>query len=186
MTLLFANRAQSTVAGPISSTATTLYLAAGTGAAFPLPTNVGDYFCGTFNDQLTQTRTEIVHVTARSGDTLTLQRAQEGTVAQAWSAGDLFGNLVPAGSLTSFVQAGTGPASTSILYIGTDTSSTANAVVAATTPVPAALAIGMQFNIKIANTCTGPSTLALNGGAQVPIVRSDGSALIGKELTAAE
>jgi hypothetical protein len=186
MSILFANNANSTVAGPISATGTTLLLAAGTGAFFPNPVNTGDYFCGTFYDQLTKTRTEIVHCAARSGDTLTIQRGQEGTTPQAWSAGDLFGNLVTAGSLNSFVQAGTGPAATSILYIGTDTSSTVNAVVAATTPVPAALATGMQFNLKIANTNTGPVTISLNGGPQIAAARTDGSALIGKELDAGE
>jgi hypothetical protein len=183
MAILFANNANSTVAGPITSTVTTVNLSAGTGAAFPNPVNPGDYFCGTFYDQLTKTRTEIVHCTARAGDTLTIQRAQEGTLGQAWSAGDLFGNLVTAGSLNNFVQAGTGPSPTSLIYTGADTSATANAVVAATTPIPAALATGMQFNIKIKNTNTGPSTLQLNGGSAVPTVRSDGSAMLGKELT---
>jgi hypothetical protein len=186
MSILFSNNANSTVAGPISSVATVVNVASGGGAAFPSPTNPGDYFCVTFYDQLTKTRTEICHCTARNADTLTLQRAQEGTAAQAWSAGDLIGNLVTAGSLMNFVQAGTGPASTSILYVGTDTSSTVNAVVAATVPVPANLAIGMQFNIKIANTNTGAATAKFNGGAVIPIVRQDGSAMVGKELTAAE
>lgn len=186
MTILFANNAKSTCAGPISATGTTLLLAAGQGAFFPNPVNMGDYFCGTFNDQLTQTRTEIVHCTARNGDTLTIQRGQEGTSPQAWSAGDLFGNLITAGSMNSFVQAGTGPAATSILYVGTDTSSTVNSVVANTVPVPANLATGMQFNIQIKNQNNGPSTISLNGGPNIAIVRTDGSALLGKELNAGE
>src|SRR6516225_1144941 len=129
MSLLFSNNANSTVAGPISSVSTTVNLAAGGGAPFPNPVNPGDYFCVTFYDQLTKTRTEICHCTSRSADTLTLVRGQEGKTPQAWSPGDLIGNLVTAGSLNQFVQTGSGPASTSIVYVGTDTSSTVNAVV---------------------------------------------------------
>jgi hypothetical protein len=160
-------------------------LAAGSGAEFPNPTG-GNYFVATFYDQATKTITEIVHVTARSGDTCTIVRAQEGTVAGTWNAGDIFANLVTAGTLNAFVQAGTGPANTSVVYVGTDTSATPNQVIANTNPVPASLATGMLFNIKIANTNTGAVTLALNGGAAIAATRIDGSPLIGGDIVASE
>jgi hypothetical protein len=159
-------------------------LVTGTGSEFPNPVNTGDYFCGTFYDALTKSISEIVHVTAVSGDTLTIQRGQENTLARGWGMGDIFINNLTAGSLTNFVQAGGPPqSSTSVIYVGTDTSSTLNLINVVTNPIPASLQPGMQFNIKVAATNTGPVTIQINGAAAIPVVRSDGSALVGKELT---
>src|SRR5262245_38699682 len=116
MAIKWSNNASTTVAGSITATDTTVALAAGTGVLFPAPTG-GDYFKATFYDQATKTLTEIVHCTSRAGDICTIVRAQEGTTAKAWSASDLFANLVTAGTLSSFVQAGTGPADTSVVYV---------------------------------------------------------------------
>jgi hypothetical protein len=182
--ILFSNNASSTVAGSITTTATSVALAAGTGVKFPNPTG-GDYFVATFYDQTTKTINEIVHVTARSGDICTIVRAQEGTVASAWSAADIFANLVTAGTLEAFVQAGTGPADTSVIYVGTDTG-TVNHIIATTNPVPPSYQVGMQFNIKVKNTNTGPTDLQFNGVAAVRASRQDGSDLIGGNVTASE
>lgn len=102
-TILWANNATTTLAGGISNVATTAVLAAGTGVEFPSP-GVGQYFTMTFNDAATGLLDEIVHVTNVSGDTITIVRAQEGTTAQSWSAGDLASNLLTAGSLAALVQ----------------------------------------------------------------------------------
>lgn len=93
----FANDAKTTLAGGITNVATTVNLSPGSGALFPT-LGTGQYFMGTFRDAATRLISEIVKVTARSSDTLTIVRAQEGTTAVAWSAGDLFGNLWTAGS----------------------------------------------------------------------------------------
>lgn len=103
-TFLFANNASSTLAAPISNSATTVNLATGQGALFPNP-SAGQQFALTFNDAATGLLTEIVYCTARSGDSLTIVRAQEGTVAQGWSAGDLAANLVTAGQMAAMLQA---------------------------------------------------------------------------------
>lgn len=103
MSLLFSNNAQTTIAGSISNTAVAVALAPGTGAEFPSPA-AGQTFLGTFNDAATGLLYEIVSVTARSTDTLTIVRAQESTVALAWSAGDIFGNFMTAGTAAAFVQ----------------------------------------------------------------------------------
>lgn len=102
-TFIFANNASSTLAAPISNVATSVTLAAGTGALFPNP-SAGQQFSLTFNDAATGLLTEIVYCTARSGDTLTIARAQEGTVAQGWLAGDLAANLVTAGQMAAMQQ----------------------------------------------------------------------------------
>jgi len=100
---LFANDASSTLAGPITNAATAVTLASGTGALFPNP-SAGQQFSLTFNDAATGLLTEIVYCTARTGDTLTIVRAQESTVAQSWLAGDLAANLVTAGQMAAMVQ----------------------------------------------------------------------------------
>jgi hypothetical protein len=185
MTILWSNNASTTVSGSITPTATSVALAAGTGVEFPSPTG-GDYFCATFYDQATKTINEIVHVTARSGDVCTIVRAQEGTVAGTWNAGDIFANLVTAGTLRAFVQAGVGPANTSLVYVGTDVSTTPGLIVCNTNPVPSSLAVGMLFNIWVKNTNPGPVNLQLNGGASIAATRANGAAMVGGDCTASE
>lgn len=88
MTQLFANNAASTVAdNPLLIGATTLNLHTGDGAMFPSPTN-HDFFMLTLTQAGSpETSWEIVKVTARSTDALTIVRAQEGTSAAAWAQG---------------------------------------------------------------------------------------------------
>src|SRR6516164_8086885 len=183
MTILFSNNASTTVSGSITAASTTVMLAAGTGVLFPNPTG-GNFYVATFYDQATKTQNEIVHVTAMAGDIATIVRAQEGTTAKNWNAGDIFANLVTAGTLNNFVQAGTGPANTSLVYVGTDTSVTPNLVIATTNPVPTSFAIGMLFNILIKNTNTAAVNVQLNGLASVPLVRSNGAALLNGDIIA--
>lgn len=106
--ILFANDAASTLAGSISNVATTCALAAGTGALFPNP-GADEYFVMTFTDASTGLLKEIVHCTARATDTLTIVRAQEGTTALAWTAGDIAANLNTAGTMAGLVQPGDNP-----------------------------------------------------------------------------
>ena len=83
---LFANDASTTIAAPISTSATAVSLASGTGSEFPNP-SAGQQFSGTFNDAATGLLTEIVYVTGITGNNVTaMVRAQEGTVAQNWLA----------------------------------------------------------------------------------------------------
>jgi len=49
---------------------------------------------------------EIMHVTARSGDTLTVERARDGTSALAYSLGDVIESRIPACFLDFLVQKG--------------------------------------------------------------------------------
>ena len=101
--ILFANRAGSTLAGPITNTALTANLAAGTGVLFPQP-QANQYFVLTFIDAATGLLTEIVHVTNVTGDVITMQRGQENTTALNWLAGDKAQNLHTAGVAASFGQ----------------------------------------------------------------------------------
>lgn len=98
--LLAANNAQSVLAAGISASATSLTLNTGTGALFPSPVSGTSFFKLTLIDAATGQLTEIVHVTARTGDVMTIERAQEGTVARAWSANDIAANMMTAGTLS--------------------------------------------------------------------------------------
>ena len=102
---LFANDANTTLAAPITNTALSLTVASGTGALFPNP-SAGQQFALTMVDASTGEETEIMYSTARSGDTFTVIRGQEGTIAQAWIAGDLVGNFWTAGQAAAMQQSG--------------------------------------------------------------------------------
>jgi hypothetical protein len=102
-TFIWANNASSTLAGPITPSATSLTLASGTGALFPNP-SAGQQFGLTLVDAATGLNTEIMYCTARTGDVCTVVRGQEGTAAQSWIAGDLAANLLTAAQLAALVQ----------------------------------------------------------------------------------
>ncbi|WP_448878459.1 hypothetical protein [Enterobacter asburiae] len=98
--LLAANNAQTVLAAGISASATTMTVNSGTGALFPSPSAGVSFFKLTLVDAATGQLTEIVHVTARTGDTMTIDRGQEGTTARAWSANDIAANMMTAGTLS--------------------------------------------------------------------------------------
>lgn len=99
LTLLTANNAQTVLAAGISASATSLTVNSGTGALFPAVTSGVSFFKLTLVDAATGQLSEIVHVTARTGDTMTIERGQEGTTARAWSANDIAANMMTAGTL---------------------------------------------------------------------------------------
>ncbi len=91
---------KSTLALSISSTATSLSVAPGTGINFPNPTT-GQAFAITLIDAATGTKSEIMYVTAVSTDNFTVVRGQEGTTAIAWTSGDYVNAFVTQGSLVA-------------------------------------------------------------------------------------
>ena len=95
MSFLFSNNAIGTLAGPITSAAAALTLNAGQAAAFPAPTSP-DVFYATLTDAATQSLIEIVKVTAVSGNVFAIVRAQDGTSALSWLAGDFVSHRVVA------------------------------------------------------------------------------------------
>lgn len=88
MALLIKNNAYSRVAASLAAVGTTLTVDTGTGDRFPIAGS-GNYFKLTLQDAANNI--EIIKVTARaaSSDSLTIERAQEGTTARAWSIGDI-------------------------------------------------------------------------------------------------
>jgi hypothetical protein len=184
MTILWANNATTTIVGTVEPTDTTINVAAGTGALFPQIHNVGDYFCATMYDAATGTRDEIMHVTTVVGDTLSVVRAQEGTQAVTWNAGDTLSNLVTAGSLASFIQNGVG-VNTAVVYEGTDVGSPNNIVVTAPSPAPNGNPVnGMVMLITCAYANTGPVLVIIMGQPAIPLVDIAGNALQGNDFIA--
>ena len=85
MAIKFTNNASATLAASITAVQTSISLTTGQGALFPTLT-APDYFYVTFSDSANNL--EIARVTARTGDTLTVSRGQDGTVGRTFSAGD--------------------------------------------------------------------------------------------------
>lgn len=98
MTYLYENNAAGTLAAPITNAATALTLNSGQAALFPNPV-APDTFFATLTDAATETLIEIVLVTAVSGNVMQITRAQDGTTAQSWSAGDILSQRVVAAEL---------------------------------------------------------------------------------------
>ena len=87
MGIKIANNAFGTLNAGITSSDTAIILQAGEGARFPTLT-AGDYFYATLID--TSNNLEIVKVTARSTDTMTVERGADSTTARAFSTNDRF------------------------------------------------------------------------------------------------
>jgi hypothetical protein len=100
MTVKLKNNARGFLDAAVGQTDTQFILSAGTGAAFPTLTSSQFFYAtvagadGTF---------EIVKVTARSTDTLTVVRAQEGTTALAFNAGSLIELRVTVGNIEAAI-----------------------------------------------------------------------------------
>lgn len=105
---------------------------------------------------------EIVLVTGSpSSDNFTIVRAQEGTTAAAWNAGDTFTLLNTAGDMAAMAQADDVQAQKGNYALDTGS---ANAYVANFSPAITAYVAGVPLRVKIANANTS-STVTFNGGA---------------------
>lgn len=102
--LLAANNASTLLVSGISAASTTLQVSTGTGDLFPSPVPGTSYFKVTLTSLAAGKTKEIVHVTARSGDTLTITRGQEGTAAASWDSGASVANLFTAGTFNDLAQ----------------------------------------------------------------------------------
>ena len=98
MTVKLKNNARGFLAAAVTDADTQLVLTAGSGAAFP-ELGAGETFFATL--VAANSAMEIVNVTARVSDTLTVVRAAEGTVALGFNPGSLVELRVTVGNLTS-------------------------------------------------------------------------------------
>jgi len=174
--LLFKNTPPTTLAGPITSTATTLQVASGAGASFPSP-GAGQEFTIFLTDAATRTLKEVMIASAVTGDVFTVTRGQDGTSAQVWNAGDFVVHGPVALWFAAFQQ--TSGVGSSGIFQGQDTSITANAVTVPTTsPAITSPATGNIFFVtKSAQGNTGATTCAIGSGGALPVIYKDGSPL---------
>lgn len=121
MPIKFSNNAASVLSAPVAAGDTTFALPVGQGGVFP-SLGAGDYFYLTVG---APGSFEIVKVTARVGDTLTVTRAQEGTTALNFSAGTPARLLITAAGLGELTPQ---DVSISSLGVGTAASGTAGEI----------------------------------------------------------
>ena len=100
MPVIFKNNAASVLAVQAQLVATTLQVANGTGNRFPAPA-ANEFFYATIQ---TGVNWEIVKCTARAGDVLTVERAQDGSLARLWGVGASIDMRIPNIVLESFLQ----------------------------------------------------------------------------------
>lgn len=87
MAIKLTNNASTTVPLAVTSTQTSITVATGTGLEFPI-LGAGDYFYATIQD--VNNNFEIVKVTDRTDDAMTMVRAQESTLAIPFAANSRF------------------------------------------------------------------------------------------------
>lgn len=97
----FSNNGSGLLAAGIGDIDTSLTLESGKGSLFPSP-SPGQYALLTIEDTLGNI--EIVRMTSRAGDVLTVTRAQEGTIALSFASGSRVELRVTAGLLNELIQ----------------------------------------------------------------------------------
>lgn len=99
--LIFKNNFEVALAQPTTTSDTTITIRSGSG--FPT-LGANERVVATIVDAATGLQFEIVTVTAVVGNVLTVQRAQEGTAARAWAAGDMLSIRTTAATLTNTLR----------------------------------------------------------------------------------
>ena len=157
MVMKFTNNATSTLASGITSSATSLTVATGNGALFPT-LGAGDYFYCTLAN--TSGTVEIVKVTARSTDTFTVTRGQDGTSGVAWNSGDKVELRLVAASLNDIPKLDEANTFTAANALGTP----ASIVLTNATSVPVNQATG---TLAVGNGGTGLTSTPANGALDI-------------------
>ena len=179
---IFSNNAKSTLAAPISSSATTITVAPGTGVLFPNP-SAGQQFKVTLNSALSPSVYEICNCTARSTDSLTVIRGQEGTTNLPFLLNDVVGHFDTAGVMTDLLQS---EQLQQGKYQFAVAGGTANSLTATLTSNLTTLPDGLAFVLEATLANTGASALVLTLGSTVlashPLVKAGNIALVAADI----
>ena len=120
------NNAYGTLSASINNSVTTINLTGGHGSRFPSLTGSQFFYATLIN---TSNNVEIIKVTARSTDALTVIRAQDGTSALAFSANDRLEMRVSKAILDQYYQITDSVNATTVTITDNENSSENNAVV---------------------------------------------------------
>jgi len=184
MTIKFTNNATTTLASGITSVATSLTVASGKGALFPTLSGSDVFYVTLAN---TAGTVEIVKVTARSTDTFTIVRGQDGTSAVAWNTGDKVELRVTAADLGAMVQTADLPTSavtSAVAGTGIGVSGSTGTVTISNTGVTSLTAgTGISLSastgsVTITNTSSASGTvtsIATNNGLTGGTITSSGT-----------
>ena len=172
---VFINNFNTVLASAITSTQTTITVTSSTG----LPTLALDQVIPlTLLDAATKTVYEIVYVTGISGTTLTVERGQEGTTANAYLAGDLVscnptvGTVPPIRASLPYTTTQTLPVGNDIIvYTGTLTADVTFTLPSTGMPVAGRIKVygsasAFTVTVSLANS-TGSPFLHLPDGSEV-------------------
>ncbi len=116
MAYLYQNNVVGSLASPIGLADTSITLASGQGALFPMITGTDTFFATLF-DAATKNIVEIVKVTAVIGDVLTVVRAQDGTTAKTYLQGDGISMRAVAAQFRDFASKAFGGIFASPIYV---------------------------------------------------------------------
>jgi hypothetical protein len=160
------NFASSLLNDGISSSDTSLVVTSAEGTKFPA---TGYFMCAlwgsAFPAPALDPDRELVKVALTSGDTFSIARAQEGTTAKAWSAGDNIAAVLTAGKVNEIEVL----SQNNLLCFGIATGT--NTYTATLDPAVTEYATGMAFNLKFVNASTGACVLGLNALASKKIFK---------------
>jgi len=181
MARIYTNFAKSTLLSSIAAGDLSLTVAAGDGALFPAAGAGSTFDAVLYN---TSGQREIVSCTSRTGDVLTIVRAQQGTIALAWNAGDRIGHRLTASALNNILFSENLQQQTPT-NCGT-AGGTANALTLTPSPAITAYAAGMSFLFKagVAGN-SGVTTVAISGLGTIA-VQMNYAACAGGEIRASK
>lgn len=156
----FTNNASTTLASSILVGATSLTVAAATGSLFPTLAGSQYFYCTLINTA--GTVLEIVKVTARSTDTFTIVRAQDGTTASAFASGDKVELRIVAADMNNLPQLDSTNTFAAVQTFSAGITSTATPVGITSGGTGAATAAGANANIQTyTTTATAAGTTTL-------------------------
>ena len=171
MTVKFSNNASGTLASSITTSSTTITLTTGQGSLFPSLAS-GEFFFATLVDS--SNNLEIVKVTGRATDVLTVVRAQDGTAARAFIGGDRFELRPVAAAMVALLQdakdytdAASIPLSAALTAHITDPSGAHEASAIGFTPVGSIIATDVQAAITELDTEKLPATATVTGASGI-------------------
>ena len=173
MGIKFSNNASATLGASIGTADTTITLTAGQGALFP-SLGASYHFYATLVDS--SNNLEIVKVTARATDTLTVVRAQDGTTPKSYLGGDKFELRPVAASLEDIVTQITDHIDDTVAaHAASAISNTPAGGIAATTVQAALNELDTDKFDKTGGAISGTTTVT-SSGATNAIVGSTGGA----------